>query len=80
MTKPCRLHQSTGSDSFTCDEGLSQSSEYIIRNVTESEGSDVPEDQSPPIVNNVGFMIDQGARILFPLMYVAFTVSYCLLI
>lgn len=66
------------------DQTENKSSEYIFREVERSEDTDPPEKPAPTACTdtnqNWGVIIDQGARLLFPLTYSAFTVVYFILI
>lgn len=70
--------------SSTYEHTENRSSDYIFKEEERSEGSDPPENPTPTACTvksqNWALMIDQGARLLFPLSYFAFTIAYFVLI
>lgn len=71
-------------DSFIYEQTENKSSEYIFQEVEGSEGTvDPPENPSTQTAchgtRNWGLVIDRGARVLFPLTYAAFNITYFIL-
>lgn len=83
MSSP-RLPGTSNDDSFTQEQRLNHSSEHILQDVPESDGSDPSVDSSSLMADSatgkLGLMIDRGARIVFPVLYAAFTIAYFVLI
>lgn len=67
-------------DASIYEQTVIKSTEYILREVAGSKGTGLPVNLSTSAVGfiacNWGLMIDRGARLLFPLTYAAFIVTY----
>lgn len=67
-------------DASIYEQTVIKSTEYILREVAGSKGTGPPVNLSTSAVGfiacNWGLMIDRGARLLFPLTYAAFIVTY----
>ena len=67
-------------DASIYEQTVNKSTDYILQEVTGSKGTGPPVNLSTSAVGfiacNWGLMIDRGARLLFPLAYAAFIVTY----
>ena len=67
-------------DASIYEQTVNKSTEYILQEVAGSKGTAPPVNLPTSAVGfiacNWGLMIDQGARLLFPLAYAAFIVTY----
>ena len=67
-------------DSLNFEQSVNKSSEHVFREMEGSEATDPPESSTTlsasGVTGNWGITIDRGARVLFPLIYLIFTVMY----
>lgn len=67
-------------DASSYEQTVNKSTEYIFQEVEGSKGTGPPVNLSTSTVRSIagkwGLMIDRGARLLFPLAYGAFIVTY----